>query len=323
MKKDSLLILNGKKVWLFAFAVSFTLHIVALPLAGKFLEACPTCEPLAIELPPIYARIHNPSEMGKRLEKRKEQLKENLKLAPKPERKAERKQEITPPQRSLFQKWFNPTPSDRPSTPGGGAAQVITKATPGEGEFVVGGIPKPEPGATGPGLGGSGSAPGVGGSGNEPAMPVYTPPPPSAPPPPREEPKKELPPPPPPKQEPVVEKPKEEAVPPPPPPPPPKKQIDPKEIAEFQKMIYKKIESTKEYPYQAKLSGIEGKVKVSFVVKRDGTPASISVVVSSQHKILDEAAIETVKKAGPFLPFPQSVEADSVKVSVEIVYKLR
>jgi len=88
-------------------------------------------------------------------------------------------------------------------------------------------------------------------------------------------------------------------------------------------MIYRKIESAKDYPYQAKLSGIEGRVKVSFIVRRDGSPDSIKVVSSSQQKILDDAAIETVKKAGPYLPFPKSVDADALRVSVEIVFKLR
>jgi protein TonB len=149
-----------------------------------------------------------------------------------------------------------------------------------------------------------------------------SPPPPPPPPPPQE--KKEPPPPPPPP--PPVEKPKEEVAPPPPPPPPPqapKKQIDPKEIAEFQKMIYKKINSAKEYPYQAKLSGMEGTVKVSFVVKRDGSVSDIKVVNSSGYKILDDSAVDTVKKAEPYSPFPQSVEANSLRVSVEIVYRLK
>lgn len=321
MNKISWFSLNGKRVWLFAFGISFSLHLIALPFVGKFLEACPTCEPLSLELPPIYARIHNPSETGKQLEKRKDIIQEKLKLTPKQEKQSEKKQKITPQRPSFLQKWFNPGNPNTSSTPGGGAAQVITKTTPGEGGFVVGGIPKPEPGAQGPGLGGSGTAPGVGGSGSEPGMPVSNPQPPQAPPPPKEEVKKE--PPPPPKQEPVVKERKEEPPPPPPPPPPPKKQIDPREIAEFQKMIYKKIQSAKDYPYQAKLSGIEGRVKVSFMVRRDGSPINIKVISSSGQEILDNAAIDTVQKAGPYLPFPQSVEAEALKVSVEIVYKLR
>ncbi len=318
MRKVEWLSPNGRRVWFFALGVSFSLHLIVLPFVGKFLEACPTCEFLSLELPPIYARIHNPSQMGKQLEKRAEQLEKKVKVVPQPGKKVEEKQEILPERSSFLQKWLNPATPTRSSTPGGGAAQVITKATPGEGDFVVGGIPKPEPGAKGPGLGGSGTAPGVGGSGNEPGMPISSPP---SPPPPQKEVKEE---PPPPKQEPVVEKAKEEVVPPPPPsPPPPKKQIDPQEIAEFQKIIYRRIEAAKDYPPEAKLRGIEGRVKLSFIVRRDGSPANINVVSSSQQRILDDAAIETVKKAGPYLPFPKSVEADALRVSVEIVYKLR
>jgi protein TonB len=68
---------------------------------------------------------------------------------------------------------------------------------------------------------------------------------------------------------------------------------------------------------------MEGTVKVSFVVKRDGTVSDVKVINSSGYKLLDDSAVDTVKKAEPYLPFPQSVEANSLRVSVEIVYKLR
>ena len=319
MKRIDFNFVNKKRVWATAFAVSFSLHIVALPMAGKFLEVCPTCPPPTLQLPPIYARIRNPSQKGQELEKRAQILKQRIQVAKEVRRELRRNQDLA---KNIVRSPWLPDEKPASQTPGGGAAQVLAKTTPGEGEFVVGGIPKPEPGATGPGLGGSGSAPGVGGSGDKPAMPS-SPPPPPPPPPPQE--KKEPPPPPPPP--PPVEKPKEEVAPPPPPPPPPppapKKQIDPKEIAEFQKMIYKKINTNKEYPYQAKLSGMEGTVKVSFVVKRDGTVSDVKVVNSSGYKLLDDSAVDTVKKAEPYLPFPQSVEANALRVSVEIVYKLR
>ncbi|MBC7238469.1 MAG: hypothetical protein H5T69_21720, partial [Chloroflexi bacterium] len=160
------LYLNGKGVWIFAFGVSISLHLIALPFIGRFLEACPTCGPLTITLPPIYARIHNPSQTSKDLEKRKAILQEKKKVTPQPENKVERKVKPLPQHPFFAQKWLDTTPpQNKPAEPGGGAAQVLTKESPGAGEFVVGGIPKPEPGAKGPGLGGSGTAPGVGGSG--------------------------------------------------------------------------------------------------------------------------------------------------------------
>ncbi|MGB9797217.1 MAG: hypothetical protein ACPLSK_01190, partial [bacterium] len=161
--------LNSKRVWLTALAVSFSLHIAALPIAGRFLEACPTCPPLSLQLPPIYARIRNPSPESKKLEKKATVIREKIKI------KKEVRREL--PKGPFLAKKIERTPwlpDEKPTSqaPGGGAAQVLAKTTPGGGEFVVGGIPKPEPGASGPGLGGSGSAPGVGGSGDKPAMPV-------------------------------------------------------------------------------------------------------------------------------------------------------
>ncbi len=302
--------MSTKRIYLFTFLASFVLHLAVLPYWGHLACCYPTSQvELFLHLPPIYAKVSNPYKPTTQPKPTNSQM-----VAQKPK--------VTTPLPKGTQFFSKPValPFSKPTpVPGGGGAEVLYRTSPGPGEFVVGGIPTPQ-GGTGPGLGGSGSAPGIGGPGKEPGMPGEPVPPPPPPPPPT---KKEEPPPPPPKKEEPPPPPPPKQEPPPPPPPPVKKEIDPRELAEFKKMVLARIEKAKEYPAQARLSGVEGKVKLSFLVKADGSPSDIKVVESSNSKVLDESAIQTVQKAGPYLPFPKSVDAPAIRISVDIVYKLR
>ncbi len=71
------------------------------------------------------------------------------------------------------------------------------------------------------------------------------------------------------------------------------------------------------YPPLARRMGWEGRVKVSFIVSRDGSVRDVKVVESSGRDTLDRDAADTVVKASPFPPPP--VEA---KVVLPIVYRL-
>ncbi|HIE08539.1 MAG TPA: energy transducer TonB, partial [Armatimonadetes bacterium] len=148
--------------------------------------------------------------------------------------------------------------------------------------------------------------------------------PPPKPPPPSRKPKsgKEEPPPPKPEPKPkpkskpaLKPEPKKEKEPPPKP--------DPKELRAFQRLIKSRIEKAKRYPEEARLAGAEGRTTVSFVVGPEGVPSSIKVVKSSGSPLLDRAAVETVKRAAPFLPYPKSLRGKPIRVKVSISFRLR
>lgn len=90
----------------------------------------------------------------------------------------------------------------------------------------------------------------------------------------------------------------------------------------FQDLVRRRIEDAKRYPHWARRQGFEGMAKVQFAIPVDGQAHSIKIVTSSGYDILDQAAIETVKKASPF-PSPRMIKRDMVEIEVPIVFQLR
>lgn len=66
--------------------------------------------------------------------------------------------------------------------------------------------------------------------------------------------------------------------------------------------IRAKIERAKDYPKLAKRMRLEGRPTVLFEINSDGSVKYVKVAGSSGEAILDEAAVETVKRAAP-LPY--------------------
>ena len=75
------------------------------------------------------------------------------------------------------------------------------------------------------------------------------------------------------------------------------------------------IERVKIYPLLARKRKIEGTVIMEFIINNKGYPQDIRIEKSSEHEILDSAAIKTVKNAAP-LPHIQG------KIIIPIRFKL-
>ena len=71
------------------------------------------------------------------------------------------------------------------------------------------------------------------------------------------------------------------------------------------------------YPRVARQMGWQGKVTVSFLILNDGRISNIKVKQSSGKDILDNNAVETIKRASPFPPPPVKAE-----ITVPVVYAL-
>jgi protein TonB len=63
---------------------------------------------------------------------------------------------------------------------------------------------------------------------------------------------------------------------------------------------------------------LSGNLSLDVSLRQDGTVKEINIRRSSGHKVLDEAAIEIVKLAAPFAPFP-----NSSKKEVDILHVTR
>ncbi|MBW2039261.1 MAG: energy transducer TonB [Deltaproteobacteria bacterium] len=96
--------------------------------------------------------------------------------------------------------------------------------------------------------------------------------------------------------------------------------VDP--LLYYQRLIKQKIEENKRYPLFARDEGIEGLVWLKFVILRNGRLKDIKVVKSSPHQILDKAAIESIKKANPFPPFPEEIRERSLTMNICLCFEL-
>lgn len=65
------------------------------------------------------------------------------------------------------------------------------------------------------------------------------------------------------------------------------------------------------YPDEAKRRKLYGNLVLNVSVRADGTVASIRVMKSSGHKLLDDAAKRIVRLASPFAPFPAEIRNET------------
>ncbi len=75
------------------------------------------------------------------------------------------------------------------------------------------------------------------------------------------------------------------------------------------------------YPLLARRRGYEGRVLLSVVVRADGAGGGVTVKQSSGHAMLDEAALDTVRR-WRFLPARRGATPVESRVDVPIVFRL-
>jgi len=77
-----------------------------------------------------------------------------------------------------------------------------------------------------------------------------------------------------------------------------------------------RIERAKQYPPEARRQGMEGTTEVQFQIAGDGSVADVTVVKSSGFALLDQASVQTIRRAAP-LPFIPGV------IRLSVSYRLR
>jgi len=91
----------------------------------------------------------------------------------------------------------------------------------------------------------------------------------------------------------------------------------------YQDMVKQRIEGGRRYPEWAKEQGIEGVAYLRFIVLANGNGREIKLIHSSGSKILDQEAIDTIKRASPFPPFPKEIANSSIQMEVSLVFTLK
>ncbi len=92
---------------------------------------------------------------------------------------------------------------------------------------------------------------------------------------------------------------------------------------EYESNLLRLIERHKYYPLRARREGLEGTTMVSFTVSRSGDINGISLARSSGKKLLDQAAIQTIKRIGHAPPLPEGIAMNRRSFMVPIKYDLR
>ncbi|MFC1808634.1 energy transducer TonB [Candidatus Omnitrophota bacterium] len=91
---------------------------------------------------------------------------------------------------------------------------------------------------------------------------------------------------------------------------------------QYYNIIRERLQQHTLYPYKAKLEEREGLVYLSFILKRNGAVSEIVVLNPSGEPLLDQAAMNSIRNASPFPPFPKNLVENEIKLNVPISFEL-
>lgn len=83
--------------------------------------------------------------------------------------------------------------------------------------------------------------------------------------------------------------------------------------------VKRKIQLAWRWPEEARK--YTGAVILNFVLRQDGTLVRVELLDSSGHQVLDDAAMEAVKKAAPFNSFPPAIKRELLPIKGRFVYR--
>jgi len=82
------------------------------------------------------------------------------------------------------------------------------------------------------------------------------------------------------------------------------------------------VERAKHYPFSARLAGLEDRVAVNFLIAADGAAEQIHVTGPSRFPVLNDAAVETIRRAARFPAPPLRDSQSGVRVTVPLEFSL-
>ncbi|MEE9274401.1 MAG: TonB family protein [bacterium] len=85
--------------------------------------------------------------------------------------------------------------------------------------------------------------------------------------------------------------------------------------------IKERIQRAWSWPMEAR--GYGGQLKLKFVLREDGRLHRLELLSSSGYRILDDAAVSAVTKAGPFKPFPPGFNRKLLPIEGSFIYERR
>ncbi|HET8530326.1 MAG TPA: energy transducer TonB [Methylomirabilota bacterium] len=96
----------------------------------------------------------------------------------------------------------------------------------------------------------------------------------------------------------------------------------PAEYGPYLQRFRRQVQEALVYPLAARRQGLRGTVELEVWLDPAGRVRDVRVARSSSHDLLDEAAVETIRRLGP-LPFPDSLPRRSLRIRLPLVFDLR
>lgn len=87
--------------------------------------------------------------------------------------------------------------------------------------------------------------------------------------------------------------------------------------------IKRQIELAWNYPNEAQRKGITGQLTLRFQISRDGNLMNVRLINGSGYNVLDEAALQAVKSAAPYYPFPVTIDRENLPILANFIYSPR
>ena len=86
--------------------------------------------------------------------------------------------------------------------------------------------------------------------------------------------------------------------------------------------IKRKIELVWQYPQEAAAAGLQGDLIVDFVIGRSGKLESVELLQGSGHKVLDDEALGSIRKAAPYNPIPDAYKIPNLRIRAHFIYEM-
>lgn len=96
----------------------------------------------------------------------------------------------------------------------------------------------------------------------------------------------------------------------------------PANMEPYVRSVQEKISSAIAYPYEAQENGWQGTVKLTLVIRKDGSLRDAMVRESSGYDVFDKDAVNTAQVLAPYDPFPESILDEHLTLTIPIVYNL-
>ena len=91
-------------------------------------------------------------------------------------------------------------------------------------------------------------------------------------------------------------------------------------LLRYQDSVKQKIQEEKKYPRKALRLRKEGTTRINFSLLSSGNIQGIRLLSSSGVTDLDEEAMDAVRRASPFRPFPQGLDKEELQFEIDIAF---